>query len=101
MVCFFIIAIICIKYIVGHRFFVGGRNYSFAREKNCQLIWVILVAILLQEGIGTLPFGSALLWYVSAIVVFYGGRALFEAENFIFIFLVSALLGVFALFLYS
>ena len=63
-------------------------------RKPAQLAWVILASILLQEGVGTLPFGSTLLWYSFAIIAFYGGRALFEAENFVFIFLISTLLGL-------
>lgn len=64
-----------------------------------QLVWVILATIFLQEGVGTLPFGSALLWYSVVIIIFYGGRALFEAENFIFIFLLSVSLGLLHFFL--
>lgn len=91
---FFIVAIIAQSILSGIDFLLVGVIIALQERKIGQLIWVILAAILLQEGMGTLPFGSALLWYVSAIVVFYGGRALFEAENFIFIFLVSALLGI-------
>ena len=91
---FFIIAIVAQSILSGIDFLLVGVIIALQERRIGQLIWVILVAILLQEGMGTLPFGSALLWYVSAIVVFYGGRALFEAENFVFIFLISAILGV-------
>ena len=91
---FFIIAIIAQSIFLGIDFLLVGEIRALQERRIAQLIWVIIVAILLQEGMGTLPFGSALLWYVSAILVFYGGRALFEAANFIFIFLVSAILGV-------
>lgn len=91
---FFIIAIVAQSILSGIDFLLVGVIIALQERRLGQLLWVLLVAILLQEGVGTLPFGSALLWYTSAIVVFYGGRALFEAENFIFIFLVSALLGI-------
>ena len=91
---FFLLAVYAQSLLSGVDFLLIGIIIAMQERKLVQLVWVILVAILLQEGVGTLPFGSALLWYSFAIIVFYGGRALFEAENFVFIFLVSTLLGL-------
>ena len=51
------------------------------------------VFILLQEGMGTRPFGAVIVWYAAVILLFKMGRWLFEVENFIFVFLLSACLG--------
>ena len=42
---------------------------------------------------GTRVFGGVIVWYIAVIVLFRMGRWLFEAENFLFIFLLSACLG--------
>ena len=91
---FFLLGVYAQSILSGIDFLLIGVIIALQERRPAQLAWVILVAILLQEGVGTLPFGSALLFYTFAIIVFYGGRALFEAENFFFIFLVSALLGL-------
>lgn len=88
------IAVFLQSILSGIDFLLIGVIIALQEKRLGQLLWVLLAAILLQEGVGSLPFGSTLLWYTSAIIVFYGGRALFEAENFIFIFLVSTMLGV-------
>lgn len=64
------------------------------QEKDWRgMLWLAPLFILLQEGAGTRPFGAAIVWYASAIVLFRLGRWLFETENFLFIFLLSACLG--------
>ena len=93
-VVFFLLAIYAQSFLSGVDFLLIGVIIAMQERRPAQLAWVILASILLQEGVGTLPFGSALLWYSFAVIVFYGGRALFEAENFVFIFLISALLGL-------
>lgn len=93
-VAFFLLGILAQSILSGIDFLLIGVIIALQERRPVQLTWVILVAILLQEGVGTLPFGSALLFYTFAVIVFYGGRALFEAENFIFIFLVSSLMGL-------
>lgn len=64
------------------------------QEKNgLQLAWTTPVFLLLQEGMGTSYFGNTLLWYAATVAFFYFGHWLFEVENFLFIFLLSACLG--------
>ena len=91
---FFLAAVYAQTILSGIDFLLIGVIIALQERRPVQLAWVILAAILLQEGVGTLPFGSALLLYTFAILAFYGGRVLFEAENFFFIFLFSALLGL-------
>ena len=57
------------------------------------MLWLLPVFILLQEGMGTRPFGAVIVWYAAVILLFKMGRWLFEVENFIFVFLLSACLG--------
>lgn len=91
---FFLIAIYAQSILPGIDFLLIGIIISLQEKRLAQLIWILLTAILLQEGVGTLPFGLALLCYSFAIIIFCGGRLLFEAENFLFIFLVSGILGL-------
>ena len=58
------------------------------------MLWFLPLCILLQEGMGTRLFGAAILWYATVILFFNAGRWLFEAKNFLFVFLLSACLGV-------
>lgn len=64
------------------------------QERDWRGIALLLpLFVLLQEGMGTRPFGAAIIWYASTMVIFYLGRWLFETGNFIFIFLLSACLA--------
>lgn len=64
------------------------------QEKDWKgMLWLLPLFILLQEGMGTRPFGSIIVWYAATIVIFKLGRWLFETGNFLFIFLLSACLG--------
>ena len=57
------------------------------------MLWLLPLFVLLQEGMGTREFGGVIVWYAAVIALFKLGRWLFEVENFIFIFLLSACLG--------
>ena len=57
------------------------------------MLWLLPAFILLQEGMGTRVFGCVIVWYAAVIMLFRMGRWLFEAENFLFIFLLSACMG--------
>lgn len=64
------------------------------QEKDWRgMLWLLPLFCLLQEGIGTRPFGATIVWYAATIVAFHLGRWLFETRNFLFIFLLSACLG--------
>lgn len=85
--------------IWGQRFLPGidvlviGLLIALQEGKIRCILWLLPVIILLQEGMGGVPFGSALLWYGGVILLFCLGRWLFEAENFLFMFLLSLCLG--------
>lgn len=57
------------------------------------MLWLLPFFILLQEGMGSSPFGGSVLWYVAIIVCYRVGRWIFSADNFLFVFVLSAVLG--------
>lgn len=65
------------------------------QERNFRQIFAIFgLCTLIQEGVGTLDFGASLLWYSTVVFIFFLGRWLFETENLVFIFMLSACIGV-------
>lgn len=85
---------------VGIQAFVPGLDVMtvgliiLLQERDYKnMLWLLPLFILLQEGMGTRVFGGVIVWYIAVIVLFRMGRWLFEAENFLFIFLLSACLG--------
>ncbi|MBO4300774.1 MAG: hypothetical protein J5861_04135 [Desulfovibrio sp.] len=71
-----------------------GGVIILLQERNYKnLCWLLPACILLQEGMGTREFGAAILWYAAVIIFFKAGRWLFEAQNFLFVFLLSTCLG--------
>ena len=77
----------------GLDFLLPGLIVAIQERKPVQLIWVLLIFTVLQEGMGSMAFGSTLIWYVSTSALFYLGYSLFEVENFLFIFLLSGCLA--------
>lgn len=71
-----------------------GLIIALQEGKLSQIFWVFLAVILLQEGIGALPFGASILSYSLLVLIFYGGRALLEQENILFVLLVAVSAGV-------
>lgn len=91
--CFIVLAI-CVQALApGLDVLVVGLVILLQEEDYRDMIWLLPLFILLQEGIGTRPFGSIIVWYAATVVIFKIGRWLFETENFLFMFLLSACLG--------
>lgn len=59
--------------------------------------WLAAAFIVLQEGAGSLAFGSLILWYGGLLAVYLVGRWLFESRNLLFIFIIGLFLGVWRL----
>ena len=72
---------------------VLGLIILLQEEDYKNMLWLLPVFILLQEGMGCRSFGASIIWYAATIVLFRLGRWLFEVENFLFVFLRSACLG--------
>lgn len=90
---FTLISIWLQDFFPGVDFLVVGLVVSLQEERPVQSFWLLLAFIILQEGAGTLAFGSSLLWYAMAILLFGIGRWMFQAQNFFFIILLGASLG--------
>lgn len=80
--------------IPGVDMLVPGVVITLQERRLSQILWVVGICILIQEGVGTLDFGASLLWYTTVISLFFIGRWLFETENVVFIFLLSACIGL-------
>ncbi|MBD5641013.1 MAG: hypothetical protein HDQ91_01165 [Desulfovibrio sp.] len=91
--CFIILAICAQALAPGLDVLVVGLIILLQERDWRGLLWLLPLFVLLQEGVGTRPFGATIVWYASAIVIFRLGRWLFETENFLFIFLLSVCLG--------
>lgn len=81
-------------FTVGVDFLLPGIIVALQERKFFQFMAVFCFFILLQEGMGTMPFGNVLLWYLLVIIFFYAWQWFFEVESFIFIILLSAALAV-------
>lgn len=86
------LAVILQSAFAGLDFFLPGLIVAIQERRPVQLLWVLIVFCLMQEGMGSMAFGGSLLWYGSAVALFYLGYSLFEVENFLFIFLLSGCL---------
>jgi len=71
-----------------------GLVLSLQEEKVRTSILLGLVWLLIQEGTGSLAFGTSILWYGILAALFYFGHWLFEAKNFLFMVIIGVTLGV-------
>ena len=62
------------------------------RYKN--VIWLAPIWILLQEGAGSLPFGSALLYYAGLVYFFFLIRAYINTSSHMYILSLSVFAGL-------
>ena len=72
-----------------------GFLLALQEKKPAQTVWLFILFVLIQEGAGSLTFGSALLWYGGQIFLFRLTARLFVAGNILFVLMLSASLGVF------
>ena len=77
----------------GVDFLLVGLLITLQERRYADLAWVLPLLIILQEGMGTREFGVVLLWYVVIAAIFLLGRWLFDVENFLYAFLLSACLA--------
>lgn len=73
---------------------VPGVMLSCQEGRFRQTAVLCLLAILIQEGTGSLAFGSAILWYGALIFLFAIGRLLFVTGSLFFVVLLAILLGL-------
>lgn len=91
----FIIFSVCIQALApGIDVLVVGIIILMQEKDYRAMLFLLPLFCFLQEGMGTTPFGTIMIWYAAVILLFIIGQWLFEASNFIFIFLLSACLGI-------
>ncbi len=81
-------------FIPGIDFLAPGILVSLQEERPSVTAWLVLFWILLQEGMGSLFFGSALLLYGTLILAFYLGRAFFDPRSLTLMCFLGGLLGI-------
>ena len=86
-------AIILQRLFPGVDFLLAGLLLTLQERRYTDLIWVLPLLVILQEGMGTREFGVILLWYIVVAAVFLLGRWFFDAENFLYAFLFSGCLA--------
>lgn len=88
------LAFIVQLYVPGLDALVIGLIIVLQERRYKDLLWVLPLLILLQEGMGSREFGGAIAWYLVVMIFFNLGRWLFEVENILFICLLAVCLGV-------
>ncbi len=82
------------KVVPGVDFLAPGIVLSMQEEAGCRTVWLAVLWILLQEGMGSLPFGYGIAWYGLLGIFYIVGRWLFEARSILFMCLLGVGLGV-------
>jgi len=81
------------RLIPGVDIFAPALVVCLQLRRVTQFFWLALAWIILQEGMGNLPFGNLLLWYGGLVLFFVVGRWLFESRNLIFVFIIGIFMG--------
>jgi len=68
----------------GVDFFSPGLVVLLQVKSLKPAFWLCLAWILIQEGTGTLAFGTAMLFYAGLVSAFYWAAIFFEARNVLF-----------------
>ncbi|WP_303237157.1 hypothetical protein [uncultured Bilophila sp.] len=92
-VAFFVLGLTLQQALPGTDVLVAGLFLALQERRPFQIAAVLLALILVQEGVGTLDFGTSVLWYLVVITLFFVGRWMFETENWLFVLLISVCLG--------
>ena len=78
----------------GVDFLAPGLILSLQENKPRHTVALGILWLLIQEGTGSLAFGTVILWYGVLIGIFFFGHWLFEARSFLFVVLLGGCLGV-------
>jgi len=73
---------------------VVGLILSLQEERLQQTAWLAVAFMLIQEGSGSLAFGSSVLWYALVVVFYTLGRWLFDPRGVQFVCLLGLVMGV-------
>lgn len=92
--CFALTGVWAQFFFPGLDFLAPGLIISLQEERGPSTLWLVGAFILLQEGMGSLFFGSVLLVYSLMALAFFMGRALFDTRSITLVVLLGAVLGV-------
>ena len=93
-VIFLILGLLIQLLLPGVDILLVGLIIALQEQKRVQLFWIFLIVMLLQEGTGTLAFGSSILSYSLVVLIFYMGKAFLEQNSMLFVLLVAVSAGV-------
>ncbi len=82
------------SFMPGVDFLAPGLILCLQEEKARTTAILGFVWLFIQEGTGSLAFGTAVAWYGVLTILFFFGHWLFEARNFVFMIILGACLGV-------
>lgn len=88
-------ALVVQQFISGVDALMPGFLLSLQEKRTRQSIVLFMLFVLIQEGAGSLTFGSAVLWYGGQIALFRLSERFFVADNVLFVFMLSIGLGVY------
>lgn len=70
-----------------------GLIILLQEDRRAAALWLVLLWIPLQDGMGNLASGYSIMWYCLITLFFYSGRWLFEARSALFMILLGVALG--------
>jgi len=82
------------NFMPGVDILAPGLILSLQEEKPGTTVVLGLIWLMIQEGTGSLAFGTMVLWYGVLAALFCFGHWLFEAKNFLFMVIIGACLGI-------
>lgn len=91
---FVVMAIWLQRLVPGLDALVPGLVICMKEKSQQQTVIFLIVCVFFQEGCGTLPFGSSIIWYGFVFACYYIGSWFFLVDSRIFMLLLSVALGV-------
>ncbi|MDL2291077.1 hypothetical protein LJC09_03140 [Desulfovibrio sp. OttesenSCG-928-F20] len=88
-------ALIVQQSIPGTDALTPGFLLSMQERRPRQTFWLFILFVLIQEGTGSLNFGSALLWYGGQVAFFHASLRFFVADSLLFVLMLSGALGLY------
>ncbi|MDR0826725.1 MAG: hypothetical protein LBN33_02450 [Desulfovibrio sp.] len=92
---FIVGAILIQQFIPGIDALAPGFLLSLQEQRKKQTLWLFFIFVLIQDGSGSLLFGAAVLWYGGQVLFFRLSSLFFVEDNIVFIFILSACLGLY------
>jgi hypothetical protein len=81
------------RFVPGVDFLAPGLLLCLQEGRFSTAVQLTVIWIFLQEGMGSLAFGFAILWYLGLTIFYVAGRWLFESRNFFFVFFLGLCMG--------